>query len=127
MDIIKILGNVFLEKIFPNGLVDPVFIGQIGFDVDGRISLNIHTKQKPSIETEKWGVWGKNYNVIVIKLNGICKDSAIIKNWKKAEYAPLSIGNNGETLIISQMGQDWNIELECIALIFNGCSTYIEC
>lgn len=127
MDILEFINsNIFLKRLFPNGLTEPVFIGQIGFDVEGRMSVNIHTKQKPAIEVDKWGTWGVDYNVVVIKLNGLCRDSAILKNWKNADYAPLTIIDNIETFMISQMGSNWSIELECDAFIFNGCSIYTD-
>jgi hypothetical protein len=64
--------------------------------------LNIHTKQKPSIAVDRWREWGRDYNVIVIKINGLCRNSAIIKNWKKADYSPLAIVDNIETFTIFQ-------------------------
>ena len=125
MDIIsKIDNNIFLKKLFPDGLTDPLFLGQIGFDVVGGLSLNLHTKQKPSIVIVKWGEWGKDYCVIVIKLQGMCGDSAILKNWKAADYAHLTIVDNIETFTISQTGSNWSIELDCETFIFQGCSTY---
>ncbi|PHM73265.1 hypothetical protein [Xenorhabdus cabanillasii] len=63
-------SNLFLKELFPLGLTGDVFLGQIGFDIQGRISLNINTKQRPEKEIIKWGVWGKDYDVIVIKLLG---------------------------------------------------------
>ncbi|MFJ7888348.1 hypothetical protein ACIQYL_09690 [Lysinibacillus xylanilyticus] len=127
MDILELINtNVFLKRLFPNGLTEPVYIGQIGFDVEGRMSVNIHTKQKTAIEVSKWGNWGVDYNVIVIKLNGLCRDSASLKNWKNAGYEKLTIDKNIETFIISQQGSNWSIELECDALIFNECSIYTD-
>ncbi|HAS6364006.1 TPA: hypothetical protein RQJ98_004298 [Vibrio vulnificus] len=48
----------FIKKLFPQGLTDDVYLGQIKLDVEGRMSINVHTKQKPEIEVKKWGKWG---------------------------------------------------------------------
>jgi len=129
MDITRMVDNVFLTKLFPDGLTDPVCLGQILFGLQGRfyLNLNIHIKQKPSIEVDKWGEWGKDYNVIVIRLNGTCKDSAI-KNWGNADYAPISIDTRGDTLVISQTGFDWSIELICCCsgFILDGFEAYYD-
>ncbi|MGP1086003.1 hypothetical protein ACJ8LB_22210, partial [Serratia sp. CY58181] len=47
--------NEFLKKVFPNGLEESVYIGQIVFDVEGRLSVKIHTHQKPAVDVSKWG------------------------------------------------------------------------
>jgi hypothetical protein len=48
--------NEFLTKVFPNGLEGSVYIGQIVFDVEGRLSVKIHTHQKPAVDVSKWGL-----------------------------------------------------------------------
>ena len=119
LDIIdKISNNLFLKKLFPDGLSEPIYLGQIRFDVEGRLTLNFHTKKKPSVEIAKWGTWGKDYNVIVITVNGLCRDSAILKNIKDADYAQLIIADSTDTFTISQVGSNWSIEIECTTFIF---------
>ena len=124
----KINRNLFLTKLFPNGITEPVYLGQIRFSEEGRLNLNIHIKQKPFIEIEKWGTWGSDYNVIVVKLNGICRGSSTIRNWENADYAHLTIIDidNTNTFTISQMCSNWSIEIECLLLVFHKCSTYYE-
>ncbi|MDH7461386.1 hypothetical protein QEG73_08845 [Chitinophagaceae bacterium 26-R-25] len=127
MDLIELVySNIFLKRLFPAGISEPVFIGQINFDVGPRMSVHIHTKQRPAIEIDKWGKWGVDYDIVVIHLHGFCRGLACLKNWKNADYAPLIVTGNAETLTISQRGTNWSIELECESLIFNGCSTYIN-
>ena len=43
-------NNLFLKEIFSDGLKEKILIGQLGLDVEGRFSINLHTMQKPSIE-----------------------------------------------------------------------------
>jgi hypothetical protein len=61
IDIIE--RNKFLKDLFPNG-IDNFFIGQIVFAVGDRITLVLHTHNKPNIEVAKWGKWGENYNIL---------------------------------------------------------------
>ena len=133
MNIIDLVSrNHFVKKLFPDGLTENVFIGQIAFDVGGRFNFNIHTKQKPVMEVEKWGLWGKDYNVIVIKLNGNIS-SVKLKNWQDADYSSLIIDSDShehsdsDNVIIHQVGETWNIKIECCKyIIFNSCDTYFD-
>ena len=62
MNIVDVVSeNLFLKKLFPYGLHDEMLLGQIGFALEGRLSLNVLTRQRPAIEVEKWGAWGKDY------------------------------------------------------------------
>ena len=81
------------------------FLGQLSLDVTGRISLTIHTKQKPAIETQKWGAWGEGYNVIAIELIGIrCSDIAI-RNWKGADNSLVVITKENDKRVLRQRGR----------------------
>jgi hypothetical protein len=119
-------GNLHLKTLFPNGIVGDILLGQIGFDVDGRISLNIHTRQKPAIEVAKWGKWGEQFNVIVVRLLGRGGDHVAIRNWRKAEFKTYAIGKNEDTFLISQHGEDWDIELTFSSLLFQGYDVYTD-
>ena len=118
--------NSHLKTLFPDGIVDDILLGQIGFDVDGRISLNIHTRQKPAIEVAKWGKWGNQFNVIVVKLLGRGGDHVKISNWKKAEFKPCHICKKDDTFLIFQHGDDWNIEFTFSNLLFQGYDVYLN-
>jgi len=118
--------NEFLTKVFPNGLEESVYIGQIVFDVEGRLSIKIHTHQKPAVDVGKWGAWGKDFNVLVIELNGTGCDDINIVNWKKASYAKLNIVCEKGKKFISQQGDDWSVNIEFDDFIFQGFSNYID-
>ncbi len=91
-DLMKFIhGKKFLETLFPMGLTEPVVIGQICLNVFGNTIISLHTKQQPVVEVAKWGVWGKDYNVVVIKLLG--GDDALLeaRNWPSKNYLPLDL------------------------------------
>jgi len=115
----------FLAKIYPGGLVDDVYLGQIMLDVQGRISLNIHTKQKPALDVAKWGVWGKDYDVVVIELNGSGCTDINISNWNLASYAKLNLLSKESGRYLHQKKDGWEISLNFDDFIFQKCSIYI--
>ena len=130
MDLIELIANnVFLKQLFPKGLTEPVFVGQIQLDDTGGMYLGIHTKQKPAIEVSKWGFWNKNYEVIVIKLFARCQNLTL-NNWIDNEYGELHIQeiskseSSAKAFLLSHFSEKSSIELECGILIFQGCSTY---
>jgi len=116
----------FLDKIFPDGLDRDVHIGQINLDMEGRISLNLHTRQKPAVEVNKWGRWGTDYNIIVVELNGTgCSDIAI-RNWKLASFGEIHFIIQDGQKVLHQKGGDWEINFDFDDFIFQRCSVYIE-
>ncbi|MCC8466700.1 hypothetical protein [Photorhabdus bodei] len=127
MNIIDFISrNIFLKQIFPNGLTESVLLGQIGLNVGGQLSLNIHTQQKPEQEVSKWGIWGKNYNVIVIRLLGLGGENVIINGCKKINYGKINVIKGDNRTFITQTGDEWFIEIDVDHLIFQGCDTYID-
>ena len=126
MNIVDVVSeNLFLKKLFPQGLQGEMLLGQIGFTLGGRISLNIITRQKPAIEIEKWGTWGKDYNVIIIELLGACSGDICLGNWENADFAGLSVSRDDENgaYLIRQEGEKWNIKIEFEVLVFQRCMT----
>ena len=120
-----ISGNPFLTKLFPEGLTGDVLLGQLSFSVKGRMDLNIHTQQKPAMETAKWGTWGKEYNVIVLRLSGYGGKYLHIENWWHADFAPVNyIQENGISLL-TQSGDNWSIKMDVDDMILQSCSTYL--
>lgn len=115
----------FLSKLFPTGLTGEVYLGQLSQDVTGRISITIHTKQKPAIEIEKWGVWGKRYNVIAIELMGTGCGDVAIKNWTNVNYSLVDVKEENNRKVLRQEGSDWSISLEFEDFMLQGCSTYL--
>jgi len=127
MNIINsIYNNIFLEKIFPDGLEPMVLIGNVHFDLNKKISLSIHTKQRPGVEVEKWGLWGKDYNVIVIEVYGIACDTTILRGWNDVNYGNISISQNADGFLLSHSGDLWDIKIQSQVFCFERCSTYID-
>lgn len=116
----------FIKKLFPNGLTDDVYIGQIKLDVEGRVSICIHTKQKPNVEVQKWGEWGEKYNVIVIELNGTGCESVAIDNWNLVSYSKLHILEDNNSRYLSQTGENWSLKIKFDDFIFQRCQVYID-
>ena len=127
IDLIELIQkNQFLRKIFPNGFGDEIFFGQISLDVNGRILLGVHIKTKPVIEVEKWGLWGDDYNVVVISLLGKTAGDVIVKNHHFLSYAPCFVKMKDKILEICQADRNFEINLSLEYLIFQGCDVYID-
>lgn len=116
--------NYFLRSIFPSGLGD-VLVGQFGLD-RGQFYLNIHVFEKPDKDIKKWGVWGVNYDVIVINLLGERVNDIKIQNWERFTTAPLLCWFEKERLFINCQSGDQIFEISCAGVIFQSCSTYIR-
>jgi hypothetical protein len=122
--------HAYLRKLYPNGLIEPVFIGKICCEGRGRLSLLIHTKQKPNMETPKWGIWGIDYNIIVIHLFGIV-DNLEIKNNYLFDFADILVVKNTSNFemrnafTISHKGDNWSVNLDCSSLSVQEFSQYI--
>lgn len=127
MNIMEFIDRKFiLEKIFPHGLVEEVYLGRIMLSGYGDISINIHTRQQPAIPIEKWGVWGTDYNVIALELDGGGCDDATIKNWSRATYSKLYVSERNGKHCLQQAGDGWSVELEFDSFIYQRCSRYID-
>ena len=60
-------SNKFLQKLYPNELLTGADIGTLKLDLSGQYGISFHIKNEPEVEIKKWGVWGKNYNVLVVR------------------------------------------------------------
>lgn len=126
MGLIEVVSrNHFLKDLYPNGLVEDMLIGRLGFDCDNRFCVNFHTKQKPEKEIAKWGVWGENYDVVVICLLGQWVRKVTITNWEQLSFAPVIWSNyDGDTTFVAR-GEDWEVSLTFGDLVFQECRTYL--
>ncbi|QCT21069.1 hypothetical protein FEM41_16160 [Jejubacter calystegiae] len=125
MNIIELIGNKFLLSLFPKGVEENVLIGQVSLDLADRIMLGIHITQPPANTVTKWGVWGKDYNVIVINVLAQFISKADIINWPSVQPAPLILENKDDgTYAITSKGDDWSITIELKALTFQRCDVY---
>lgn len=125
MNIIEIIErNQFLKTLFPDGLTTKIVLGKLELRMDDRITLNIYTQQKPAKENHKWGVWGKDYNTIVIQIDGFYLKNIEVNNWQNAKPCM------PETTIVEDIkkiifkGDDWFVNIEVTSLIFQSCNTY---
>ncbi|QEM82657.1 Imm50 family immunity protein [Halomonas binhaiensis] len=127
MDFLDLIDrNVFLTKVFPDGLNEPVKIGKLCLEVGGRSSINIHVKKKPDIEVKKWGEWGKDYNTIVLVLSGGRVDEIKATNWEKSDYQDIHIKSIEKKYLVSQKGQDWEVEFSTDGFVFQECRVYFD-
>lgn len=127
MNIMEFIDRRFiLEKIFPQGLVEEVYLGRIMLSGYGDISINIHTRQQPAIPVEKWGIWGTDYNVIALELDGAGCNDATIKNWSHADYSKLHVSERDGKHYLYQTGAGWSVELDFDSFIYQRCSRYID-
>ncbi|WP_341958741.1 hypothetical protein [Pseudomonas sp. RC10] len=117
--------NYFIKELYPNGLIEDMLIGRIGFDCDNKFCVNFHTKQKPVKEVEKWGIWGENYDVVVICLLGQRVKNVVISNWDRISFAPVTWTGEGENMTFHTSGDDWEVSLTFGDLVFQECRTYI--
>jgi len=117
-------NNIFLQSVFPSGLGD-VLVGQFGLD-EGSFSLNIHVLKQPDREIKKWGIWGVNYDVIVIKLLGSGVDDITIRNWQKLTAGPLLCWIRENRLFINCQSEGRFFQISCSGLIFQSGGTYIK-
>ncbi|UOD32154.1 hypothetical protein INH39_11060 [Massilia violaceinigra] len=120
-----ITTNLFLSNLFPQGLEGDVLLGQLSFSVKGQMALNIHTQQKPAIETAKWGTWGEDYNVIVLQLSGHGGRYLHMENWWHADFAPVNRIEENGIWMLTQRGDNWSIKMDLDDLILQRCSTYL--
>ena len=122
----KIARNQFLLQLFPTGLSQSIHIGQINLDIGGRVYFNLHTRQKPEVEVAKWGVWGKDYNTIVIKLFAKSGESIEIKEWRNSHYSSLTVEESAKCIIIKQENNSFSLKFEVSNIIFQECTTYTD-
>ena len=48
-----------------------------------------------------------------------------IRNWKNAEFKACDVSKTGDTFLISQHGDDWDIEITFSDLLFQGYGVYL--
>jgi hypothetical protein len=127
MNIIDLMENKFLHSLFPGGVVNNILIGQMSLDLAEQIMISIHVNQPPKNEVSKWGVWGKDYNIIVINALAQFISNVQIVNWQNVCPAPLNIYEKDNGVYqLSVKGDDWSIIVEMKSLTFQRCDVYIK-
>jgi hypothetical protein len=126
IELIKSLNNKFLTQLFPNGLTQEILLGQISLNLDYLVEVNIHIFEKPNIEVNKWGIWGKNYDVIVLKFTIHSVKELIIEHWQNVEICNLNFAMEENTYVLNFSGNNWKVSIKADTLIFQNCTTYIK-
>jgi len=117
-------GHRFLKEIFPSG-VGEVFIGHLVLD-QGQFRMDVHVYDKPAKDVAKWGIWGKNYNVVVIDLLGQGLKEIEIKHWEGFGRGALVCTKKEKIFSLHQHGAGWELKISFGILAFQKCSTYID-
>lgn len=127
MNIIDLIyHDIFLRKLYPEGLSNFLHIGEFRLKEAGTFELSIHTKQKPALEISKWGVYGKNFDVVVINLSGSGARNINIANWINAGFTFFDFSKEDENIRMKAQETVWTFDIEVASLSFQNCSTYIE-
>jgi len=116
-------NNFFIKGLYPNGFGE-VLIGQFGLDL-GRFSISIHIHIEPAKKIAKWGVWGKDYDVLVLEFTGDGLKDIKIDNWNEFGKAELLCRKDKDRFWLCQKGTNWNFEILFGMLTFQKSSTYI--
>jgi hypothetical protein len=124
-------NNFFLKKLFPNGLKN-FYLGQLHLNFYDQININLHCASKPDIEIAKYGIWGKDYNIIVIELTAQFIKKLNVVNWQNNNIQSLSDYfcecevNKKENDCYSFVfkGNNWTVEIESNFLNYQGNSIY---
>lgn len=116
-------NNIFLKKIYPEG-INNFLVGQFALD-QGHFTIKIHTKLKPAIEVPKWGSWGEDYDIIVFEMVGVGIGEIEIKNWDGFDFAEAKCQERENDLLIQLSGINWSFLLSCTSLTYQRGSTYI--
>ncbi|XZW65292.1 hypothetical protein ACT40B_01665 [Acinetobacter baumannii] len=80
--------------------------------------------KKPDISVEKYGVWGVDYNTVVIKTKGKISGDVLITEWLLNGYKELNVKKTDNGIIIKSKNGKFNFSVELSGLIFQGISVY---
>lgn len=85
----------FLTKLYPNGLTQ-LAIHKVDFinNQYGNSTLYLYTNQKPAMEIKKYGVFGLDYNCIVIEVSCEIIKFAVENAGDNKTYSSFEIGCN---------------------------------
>ncbi|WP_168403554.1 hypothetical protein [Erwinia amylovora] len=127
MNIVELMENKFIHSLYPHGIEGNVLIGQLSLDIADQVMLSVHTSQTPDKVVAKWGVWGKDYNVIVINVLAQFISKVEINNWQSIKPSPLVIDVKESGIYsLTSKGIGWNITIDFESLTFQRCDVYIK-
>jgi len=119
-------NNQFLLRLFPQGINEFSF-GRIELRTDNRVYFDIHTMIKPSMSISKWGEWGKDYNVLVIKVLAQFIQDVKVEDFQNnlMSSCQFRLDEVDGKYSLNFFEEDWNVKLHASAYTFLECSTYL--
>ncbi len=118
--------NIFFNKFISRDMLEEVMIGNIEINVSNAIVIDIHTKKQPQIEVPKYGSWGEDYNVVVIKLWGMLQGDFSLRNREIMTFQKLKINRINGGYSITQTNNDWEVSFQIVGdFLFREISAYI--
>ena len=118
--------NPFINKLYPDGLFGDIYIGNVIFSSNNDIYIDIHTQMKPAIETKKMGIFGLNYNIIVIRLSAVKHKNIIISNWGRQDFLPLKITEEDDGFFLEQKKDEFVFQIKAKSFLFGNLSVYLK-
>ncbi|NEN75457.1 hypothetical protein F9B74_03830 [Pelistega sp. NLN82] len=97
-------------------------------DSYGSSFVYIYTNQPPQINIPKYGVFGEDYDTIVIELSCRISELEVYNSSKKISYSPIEIySNDASGYILKQIWKDGSIRFSIDSkFIFQGITTYFS-
>lgn len=130
LDITEIIeSSVFLNKLYPNG-IEKLSIHKIDFMTSsyGSSLVYIYTNQKPLIDITKYGVFGQDYNTIIIELQCRISGIEIYNSSNNKSYLPIEIHCNEDSgYTLKQIWKDGRIKFNIDnKFIFQKVTAYFD-
>ncbi|MDH0562258.1 hypothetical protein [Acinetobacter courvalinii] len=119
-------NNIFLKKLYPYGIVFPVRVGHFSVDLSGYCDIDFHVNERPNVDIKKYGLWGEDYNTVVIKFKARLVGSISIENWIKNSFGELVFENIGKYFVLKVHKDDFVFSVEIDGLIFQELSVYFN-
>lgn len=126
MFIDEMTNNIFLKKLYSGDITSSILIGRFSIDLSGYCDIEFHINKKPDIPIEKYGVWGVEYNIVVIKTKGKISGDVLITEWLLNGYKELNFKKTENGIIIKSTNGKFNFSVELSGLIFQGISVYYD-
>ncbi|MEB3863306.1 hypothetical protein MSG66_04575 [Acinetobacter sp. IK31] len=126
MFINEISNNVFLKKLYSDDITSSILIGRFSIDLSGYCDIDFHVNKEPDILVEKYGVWGVDYNTVVIKTKGRISGDVLINGWLLNDYKELTFKKTHNGIFIKSTNGNFNFSVEVNGLIFQGISVYFD-
>lgn len=126
MIIDEMTNNIFLKKMYSSDITSSILIGRFSIDLSGYCDIEFHVNKRPDISVEKYGVWGVDYNTVVIKTKGKISGDILITEWLLNGCKELNVKKTDNGIIIKSKNGKFNFSVELSGLIFQGISVYYD-